>query len=101
MDVKSAFRLLLIHLADRHLLAMNWNAQIFIDTCLPFGLRSVPKLFNILADLISWILEQKGVYPLLHYLDDFLLISSPKFVDPSIFSVAKGIPRCEHTLRII
>ena len=28
VDVKSAFRLLPIHLADRHLLAMNWNAQV-------------------------------------------------------------------------
>ena len=78
VDVKSAFHLLPVHPADHHLLAMNWNAQVFIDTCLPFGLRSAPKLFNILADLLSWILEQKGVSPLLHYLDDFLIISAPK-----------------------
>jgi len=78
VDIKRAFHLLPVHLADRHLLAMNWNAQIFNDTCLPFGLRSAPKFFNILADLLSWILEQKGEYPLLFYLDDFLLISPPK-----------------------
>ena len=57
---------------------MRWRHQIFIDTCLPFGLRSAPKLFNVLADLLSWILEQQGVTPLLHYLDDFLLIAPPQ-----------------------
>lgn len=72
MDVKHAFRLLPVHPADRHLLAMCWKGDIFIDTCLPFGLRSAPKLFNTMADLLSWILERKGVSPLIHYLDDFL-----------------------------
>ena len=60
VDIKSAFRLLPVHPADRHLLAMNWNSQIFIDICLPFGLHSAPKLFNVLADFLSWILLQKG-----------------------------------------
>ena len=78
VDIKSAFCLLPVHPADRHLLAMNWNAHIFIDTCLPFRLRSAPKLFNVLADFLSWILEQKGTCPLLHYLDDFLLVAPPK-----------------------
>jgi len=56
---------------------MCWRNQIFIDTCLPFGLRSAPKLFNTLADLLSWILEQRRVIPLLHYLNDFLLLGPP------------------------
>jgi len=46
----------------------------FINTCLPFGLRSALKLFNILADLLSWILEHQHVTPVMHYLDDFLTI---------------------------
>ena len=53
MDIKSAFRLLPVHPSDRHLLAMEWNKGIYIDTYLPFGLRSAPKLFNILADFLS------------------------------------------------
>ena len=89
VDIKSAFRLLSVHPADRHLLAMTWNEQIYIDTCLPFGLRSAPKLFNILAEFLSWILEQKGVRPLLHYLDDFLIIS------PAMS------PSCSDNLQII
>ena len=51
---------------------MRWNNQIYVDICLPFGLQSAPKLFNVLADLLSWILLQQGISPLLHYLDDFL-----------------------------
>ena len=55
VGLKSAFRLLLVNPADRHLLAMRWREKIYLDTSLPFGLRSAPKLFNILADLLAWI----------------------------------------------
>ena len=72
VNIKSAFHLLPVHPADRHLLAMFWNKKFYIDTCLPFGRRSALKLFNILADLLSWILEEQGVSPIIHYLDDFL-----------------------------
>lgn len=67
IDIRNAFRLVPVHPADRHLLAMEWRSGIFIDTCLPFELRSSPKLFNILADLLAWILEHQGVSCLLHY----------------------------------
>ena len=61
-----------MHPVDHHLLGMEWRKHIYIDTCLPFGLRSAPKLFNTLADLLSWIVEQQGVSLSLHYLDEFL-----------------------------
>lgn len=77
IDVRCAFRLIPIHPGDRHLLAMQWKGNIFFDTCLPFGLRSAPKLFNILADLLEWIAKAYGVSCLLHYLDDFLTLGSP------------------------
>ena len=77
LDIKSAFRLLPVHPADRHLLAMEWQKGIYIDTCLPFGLRSAPKLFNILADLLSWTIVQRGVSFSFHYLDDFLTMGPP------------------------
>lgn len=48
----------------------------YIDTCLQLGLRSAPKLFNLLADLLAWVLEQVGVETL-HYLDDFLFVGPP------------------------
>ena len=51
---------------------MEWKHSIYVDTCLPFGLRSAPKLFNIMADLLAWILGHQGVSNLMHYLDDFI-----------------------------
>ena len=72
LDIKNAFCFLPIHPADRHLLALHWNNNLYIDTCLPFGLRSAPKLFNILADLLTWMLIREGVSSVIHYLDDFL-----------------------------
>ncbi len=88
IDIKSAFRLIPVHPNDRHLLAMEWNDQVFIDTCLPFGLRSAPKLFNIMADLLAWILKHQGVSYLIHYLDDYLTAGAP------------DSPECLHNLQI-
>ena len=68
IDICSAFRLMPVHPADRHLLAMEWEGQVYIDACLPFGLRSAPK---------HWILREQGVTCLLHYLDDFLTMGPP------------------------
>jgi len=36
-----------------------------------------PKLFNILADLLSWIVQKGGVSYVLYYLDDFLTMGPP------------------------
>ena len=89
IDIKSAFRLLPVHPADRHLLAMHWDHNLYIDTCLLFGLQAAPKLFNILADLLSWILTRQGIAPVLHYLDDFLTLGPP------------GSPTCARNLATI
>lgn len=89
IDIKSAFRLIPVHPADRHLLAMEWEGKVLIDTCLPFGLRSAPKLFNIMADLLAWILDVQGVSYLIHYLDDFLTIGAP------------GSSECERNLETL
>ena len=51
---------------------------VFIDTCLPLGLRSAPFWFNQLANAIHWILENNyGVSHILHYLDNFLIAGPP------------------------
>ena len=48
-----------------------------MDTALPFGLRSAPKIFTAVADAVEWIVKANGVEHLFHYLDDFLLVSEP------------------------
>ena len=72
IDIKSAFCLIPVHPDDRYMLGMQWDGAVYIDTCLPFGLRSAPELFNLMADLLAWMAKQHGVSFLIHYLDDFL-----------------------------
>ena len=73
IDLKDAFRLIPVNPLDWNLLGIHWRGKFYIDTCLPFGLRSAPYLFNRLSQAIHWILTNNyGVQHLLHYLDDFL-----------------------------
>ncbi len=72
VDIEHAYRNVPIHPADRQLLGMRWKQKLYIDTVLPFGLRSAPKIFSALADALEWILFNRGVSTLIHYLDDFL-----------------------------
>ena len=57
---------------------MSWESSLFIDTTLPFGLRSAPKIFTAVADAAEWIAKLQGVTTILHYLDDFLVIGNPE-----------------------
>ena len=77
MDVKEAFRIVSIHPSDRLLLAIQWKGKLYIDKILPFGLRSAPLLFTALADAAEWIIHQKGVKHIWHYVDDFILAGEP------------------------
>ena len=77
LDLESAYRMLPIHPDDRPLLGMKWRDWVWIDTTLPFGLRSAPKIFNVMADCLQWILENKGSCKVIHYLDDFLFMGEP------------------------
>ena len=77
MDVKRAYRNIPVHPQDRHLLGMHWKEEIFVDMMLPFGLRSVPLLFTAVADALQWVMENKGVTWLDHYIDDFFTLGNP------------------------
>ncbi len=55
-----------------HHLWMSWGGRVFIDACLPFGLRSAPKIFCTISDTLEWILWKRC----LHYLDDFLTMGA-------------------------
>ncbi len=75
-DVEGAYRTVPVHPEDRHLLRMRWRGVLHIDTVLPFGMRSAPKIFNAIADALLWIVIEAGVEAI-HYLDNFLIIGSP------------------------
>ena len=47
----------------------------YIDKVLPFRLRSAPLIFSAVADALQWIMTRHGVSWVVHYLDDFLMLS--------------------------
>ena len=77
MDIEAAYRLIPVHSQDRVLQGMEWDGKIYVDSCLPFGLRSAPKIFNAVADALCWCLQQAGIHFVLHYLNDYIIVSPP------------------------
>ena len=72
IDLKDAFRSILVCPEDWNLLGFQWRQHFYVDTCLPFGLCSASFLSNRLSKAIYWVLQHNyGVVHLLHYLDDF------------------------------
>ena len=78
VDVRSTYRNIPVHPEDRWLLGMMWDGALYVDTALPFGLRSAPKIFTAVADAAQWIIQREGVDFIIHYLDDFLVIGGPE-----------------------
>ena len=78
MDIKAAYRLVPVHPEDRYLLGVEWKGAHYADGSLPFGLRSAPKIFTAVADALEWIMWQRGVTWVAHYLDDFATVGPPR-----------------------
>ena len=76
LDIKDAYRIIPVNPDDYHLLGISWRGATYIDRALPFGLRSAPKIFSAVADLVAWVLHQQGIKHQLHYLDDFLFLDA-------------------------
>ena len=55
---------------------MMWEDSLLVDTALPFGLRSAPKIITALDDAAEWMVRQQGVEFVIHSLDDFLIITA-------------------------
>ena len=77
MDIKHAYRNIPVHPQDRPLLGMLWEGQVFLDATLPFGLRSAPLIFTVVADALQWMMEQRGGSNMAHYIDDFITMGAP------------------------
>lgn len=54
-----------------------WYSFTSVDRALPFGLRSAPKIFISVADVVAWVLHSEGIAHQLYYLDDFLFLGAP------------------------
>ena len=60
MDIKQAYRNILVHPDNRIYLGMQWNGLVYVDSVLLFRLHSAPLLFSAVADALLWIMCRKG-----------------------------------------
>ena len=97
VDLRAAFRMVPVSPADWDLLhvGMQWQGKYYVDTCLPFGLRSAPFLFNQFAEALNWTLCQNYQVTAIHYLDDFLIVGTPGS-DQCASSVQRTLAVCDR-----
>ena len=72
VDLRNVYQVVPVHPPDWPLLGTSWRGHIFLETALPFGLRSAPKIFSA-VDALLWAVSCNGIQHPLHFLDDFLL----------------------------
>ena len=53
---------------------MKWASKTYIDSVLPFDLRSAPLIFSAVTDALQWMMEQRGATWVRHYVDDFITV---------------------------
>ena len=63
-NLKEAYRQVSVHPDDRWMLGMIWKGQLFVDTALPFGLRSAPMIFNAMAEALAYMITTWMTFPL-------------------------------------
>ena len=83
VDLKSAYRMVPIHSADRHLFGIRWNGMftwIRLAIWPPFS----PKII-LCSSRCHWVgTTQAGIPFLIHYLDDFLFFVHPLAQGPLV-----------------
>ena len=94
LDLKAAYRRVPVHPDDQALLAVKWGGSLYLDTALPFGLCSAPKLFTAMADGLSWAMMCEGVSHFIHYIDDFFFCP-PMTPDHCKNSLQVAVHLCE------
>ena len=88
-DIKHAYQQVPVHLQDHILLGMRWRNKYYVDTRLPFGLRSAPLLFSSATEALEWAVRESGFDHVFHYIDDFVWVGPP------------GSEDCERGLRCL
>lgn len=73
IDIRQAFRLLVVNPADFDLLGIKFEDKYYVDKCLPQGCRISCFLFETFSSFLHWVVEKEsGISTLDHYLDDFI-----------------------------
>ena len=104
LDLSDAFRHILVNAQDWELLGSTWPVEIdgtvvpgyFIDTFLPFGLRSSPALFLKFVEGLKFVMSSRGASPIWNYLDDFWTCGPPSPNPHCRTSLDLMLGTCEH-----
>ena len=88
LDLSNAYRHVLVHPIECQLLGVPWHGIYYCNRAVPFGLRSAPEIFIVVADGLAWDMFCRGICKFIHYLDDFFFCSP---LDSTI---------CQEVLRI-
>ena len=82
MDVKSAFRILILHPDDFDICGFKFNDCFFFEKCLPIGCSDSCQLFEKFATFLEWIVINRAqTNSIEHYLDDFFFVGKPNSND--------------------
>ena len=75
IDIKPAFKPLIVNPADFDLLGIKFDNMYYIDKCLPMGCSVSCNLFEKVSSFVQWVVETRcGLHSIDHYLDDFILV---------------------------
>ena len=80
IDLSSAYKHILVRREDWELLGLSvtqskngvLRTEYYVQTVLPFGLRSSSYLFNMYADALEYCMVKNGVTHVHHYVDDYV-----------------------------
>lgn len=73
-DIKSAFRIILVHPDDHPLQGMKWENRCYYDRYLPMGCSSSCAIFEAFSTALEWIaVHRLGVSSVLQTLDDIFI----------------------------
>lgn len=73
IDIRQAFRLLIVNPSDFDLLGIKFNGKFYVDKCLPMGCAISCSLFEKFSTFLHWAVKSKSGFDTLdHYLDDFI-----------------------------
>ena len=73
IDIKQAFRLLIVNPTDFDILGIQFEGKYWVDKNLPMGCSIFCSLFETFATFLHWVVQSKTDLDTLdHYLDDFI-----------------------------
>ena len=78
-DLSNAFQHVLVQPRHWHKLGFKWQGKYYAHACLPFGCRSAPYWFDVMARGLEYMAKTRGSSPLTwHYLDDTVTCSATR-----------------------